>query len=497
MEPKGRIRIQLCALVIALLVGTVGNGEIQNNELQIVFMEPETSQSKEALPAFRQITDAGRLKTYHEWLNNDAARWAFDLYQQAWKIGYKDIPAMAANPVYYIAIVPDGNHAKIGFELSGQTDKQTLSDSTYIELDPDEWVFKTTLLHETGHMILAIFNGGKEIPKKDIAPIPHSTAALTDRGTAFDEGFAIHLETLAAHFLNDPTIQNRYDHQQFAFGVPSMLGEYHRTAGDLLSYSQTRTRYVEVRENNFAFASAFKGPDYFRVQLEKTRDYSELRNANQLLQSEGFYATFFFGYLVRGNSVSREMVSARQTKMLETLAAMLGSGKQDADSSFLVNFVEEFVKRYPKEAKEILDVFLDLSHGVFVDSHAATLWRDHYLAALSFDLAEAKNQDIETARNQWRVESLKDPGILYSRLGPQLRIEVPEISILLVSFEEPAPLSFDANTVQEGIIRMIPDISDEEVRIWLAQRNEKPFASFDDFKKRCPLDDKVTRQFKY
>ena len=386
---------------------------------------------------------------------------------------------------------------KSGIQLTSESGKQTLEHSTYIELDPDEWAFKSTLLHETGHMILAIFNEEKEIPKREMVPIPHTTVALTDRGTAFDEGFAIHLETLAAHFLEDPAIRNRYDHRKFSFGVPSMLGEYHRLAGDLFSYSQTQTRYNQVRENSLAFVSAFKGPDYFRVQLDKTRDFSELRNANQLLQSEGFYATFFFSYLVRGDSVSRETVSQRQTKLLETLAATLSGGTLNAEVPFLIQIVKELMNRYPDEAKETADVLLDLSHGVFVDSNAAKLWHDHYIGSLHFDVGEAKNQAIETARDQWRTEVIKNSKVLDSMLGPQLRIEVPEVSILLISFEEPAPLSFDANTVQEGIIEMIPEISDTEVKIWMDQRNAKPFADFDDFKKRCPLNPKALSHLKF
>lgn len=483
--------------VSVFLFCAIAFGQNEENKLRIVFLEPDAASTKDSLPTFRIISDSNRLKTYHEWLNNDAAQWAFALYEQTWKIKYKESPAIATNPVYYIGIVPDGNQAKVGFRLINESGKQTFEYSTYIELDPDEWVFKTTLLHETGHMILAIFNEGKEIPKREMAPIPHTTAALTDRGTAFDEGFAIHLETLAAHFLKDPIIRDRYDHGKFAFGVPSMLGEYHRMAGDLLSYSQTRTRYVEIRENNFAFGSAFKGPDYFRVQLEKTRDFSELRNANQLLQSEGFYATFFFSYLVRGDSVSLETVSQRQTKLLETLAATLKGGILNADTAFLIQVVEESMNRYPDQAKETADVLLDLSHGVFVDPDAAKLWHDHYLGSLHFDVAEAKNEPIETARNRWRTEVTKNSKILYSLLGPQLRIEVPEVSILLISFEEPAPLSFDANTVQEGILKMIPDISDAEIRTWIDQRNAKPFADFDDFKKRCPLDSKALSPLKF
>ena len=380
----------------------------------------------------------------------------------------------------------------MGFRIGNKS----FPDTSYIKLDPDKGAFKATLLHETGHMILAVLNGGKKIPQLGIASIPHTTAALTDRGTAFDEGFAIHLETLAAHYLNDPDIRTRYDHQNFQVGVPSMLGEYHRIAGDLLSYSQSAARYIDVRENHFAFSPAFKGPDYFRVQLEKSRDFTQLRDANQLLQSEGFYASFFFTHLVRGSHPTYDdVVSSRQTKMLEVLSKVLSESKVDGNSPFLLHFVETYMTVYPEEGKEVSDALLDLSHGVFVDKNAAKLWRDHYLGSLRLDFAETENQALESARKQWRTLVSSNPKVLYALLGPQVAVEIPKVSILLIAFEEPAPLAFDVNTVEEGIIRMVPEISDKQKELWITERQKKPFSDFNAFKTRCNLDEKVVDSF--
>ena len=57
---------------------------------QVFFMEPEKSQKEETLPAFRLVTDESKLSTYKKWIDNDAARWAFDLYSRALKIKHKD-----------------------------------------------------------------------------------------------------------------------------------------------------------------------------------------------------------------------------------------------------------------------------------------------------------------------------------------------------------------------------------------------------------------------
>jgi predicted nucleic acid-binding OB-fold protein len=64
---------------------------------------------------------------------------------------------------------------------------------------------------------------------------------------------------------------------------------------------------------------------------------------------------------------------------------------------------------------------------------------------------------------------------------------VSEVKVMLVAFGRAMPLSFDINTVQEGIIRLIPGISDAEVLRWLAERELRPFESVDDFKRRAAL----------
>ena len=71
---------------------------------QVFFMEPEKTQKDETLPAFRLVTDESKLTTYRKWIDNDAARWAFDLYSRALKIKGKDA-------AYYVALVEGGNNS--------------------------------------------------------------------------------------------------------------------------------------------------------------------------------------------------------------------------------------------------------------------------------------------------------------------------------------------------------------------------------------------------
>jgi hypothetical protein len=59
--------------------------------------------------------------------------------------------------------------------------------------------------------------------------------------------------------------------------------------------------------------------------------------------------------------------------------------------------------------------------------------------------------------------------------------------VRLVAFGEGAPLRFDVNTVQDGILHLIPGITEAEVARWTAERAKKPFADAGDFRSRVGL----------
>lgn len=454
-----------------------------------MFLEAVDAESSDSLPILRVVDDPARLETYDSWLDNDSARWALDLYGEALRVSGERGADGAQPDLLPIALVPGGNHAAIGFRLLRPTGRiEERPRAAYVKLGPDDWRFSTTLLHETGHVVLAILNGGRPVPVRPIAAITHSTAALTDRGTAFDEGFAIHLETLAAHLATEAELKNRYRHQQMLFGVwPGYLAEYYRSAADLLTFSQTVARYAEVRDNGFAFESAFTGPDYHRVQLEKERDFASLRDANQLLQSEGFYASFFFAVLARGKSLPAETeIRARLRRTLEAVADGLGARPVDAETPFLLRVLEGFSKADPDGFAEVLDVFLDLSHGVFVDPAATRLWRDFYLASLRLDLERIDRESLEATREAWR-EAARDPARLRSRLGPQIRCVVESVRVETPALGEPTPLSFDANTAQRGVLRLVPGLQEADVDRWLGERGRAPFTDASDLFGRLGL----------
>ena len=454
--------------------------------VQVAFVEPDPLAPAGALPCYRRITDPARVASLTRFLDNAAARWALDLYERARSIAAARGAAAKQPAEYTIAIVPDGDNSAVGFRLKTGTGIEDHPNAAYVQLGPEEWRFSTTFLHETGHVALAMLAGGRQIPRREIAAIPHTLAALTDRGTAFDEGFAISLETLIAQLSNAPDVRRQYHHDQFLFGpAAKMRAEYYWPSADLLTFAQTHARYAAVRDNAFAFAPAFKQPDYLRVQIETARDFASLRDADQLLASEGFYASFFFSILVRGERApSEDTVRFRQNTVLTALAETFATMPFTSEEPFLLHFLTTYKRVSAADWGDVLDVFLDLSHGVFMDADAAALWRGHYLAALGLDLAHLDRARIDAARERWHAAAAADPKVLYARLGPQLRCEVAGREVRLVGLDSVRPLSLDVNTAEEGVIRLVPGITEAEVASWRAQRALAPFASVADFRKR-------------
>ncbi|MGD0871053.1 MAG: type II secretion system protein GspK [Bryobacteraceae bacterium] len=471
-------------LLLTLALATLSSAAWAQNLANVIFLEPvgavdtRGAEIRASMPLYRRVADPAR---YTPWLENQSARYALRLYRAAYEIAHPN----DGTPDYYVALVPGGNHAAVGFRVQTGERIEEHPKQPYILLDAQPDRFETTLLHETAHVAMAMLAGGRQLDGKSVSAIPHTTAALSDRATAFSEGYAIHFETLAAHLFHDDPTRQRFHREQVLFGDGS---EYFHQSSDLASFSQNVARYLDVRDNNFAFEPAFQGPDYLRVQMEKARDFASLRSANQLLQSEGFYASFFFLWVVRGAGIPTDaVIEERERQVLLAMHAMFAEDNWDASSPWLVRFVSAYMKQFPEQKAAMADALNDLSHGVFVDPDAARLWKEHYLATLSLDQKNMNIAGIMAARKKWHDAAVADAHALYSQLGPEIACRLPGTKVRLAAFGEDSPVVFDLNTAPAGILRIVPGISESEVASWIEQRGKQPFLSVEDFKARAGL----------
>ena len=481
MEASGMRYAAPFALALTLALPAAGQAT------RFLFVEPDPSAATDPLPALRPVTDPALRQRLQRWTSNEAAAMALETYHQARLAFVGKIIDWAPEPL--VVAVMDGEASTgQGFRLADRATWRTWPRAPYLRLGEEEARWGSVLLHETGHACIMLLASGRELPTLRIAPIPHATAALTDRTTAFCEGFATALETDLAQRATSPAWRARYDHDELRFGVIArMQGEYFRPSGELVSFARSLSRHQEVRDNLFAFASAHIAPDYLRAQLDPARDLATLRDANQLLQSEGFVASVFYGLLHRGPSPSADELFRRLGKLMQAMRDVFAGDALRPDTPLLVEVVRAHAQRFPAERRETLSVLLDLSRGVLLDAEAAGLWQRHYLAALRQDLDQLEVDAINAARRRWLETALANPAALGSRLGPQLACTVAAVTIRLPGMGVEAPLGFDLNTAEEGVLRLLPGITDTEVTRWLSERRRAPFASVDDFRTRVAL----------
>jgi hypothetical protein len=453
----------------------------------VVILEP-VGDHRIPSPVYRRVTSPGTLATLRRFLDNDSARFARRLHHLA-----RQVAAAGRPQPLYIALVKGGNHARMGFRLQGESGHQTAHPRTpYLKLGFRKKRFRTTLLHETGHVVLGLLSGGRGLPSDSLAALPHSTAAITGRVTAFNEGFAIHLETVMAHLSRDPVLQQRY-HRQLRRGRVRLFDlTYFHPARDVLTYAQGYARYVAVRDNEYSFASAHRQGNYYRIQLDRARDLAQLRTADQLLASEGFVATFFFHLALRRHAELRgRHLPQAYGPILRALWRLLTPAGASRHQPLLTDFVTAFGRESPEHGRAACSLLFDLSHGAFFLPSAQARWRRLYRAALRIELGTFKREALALASLRARAvkQCQVDPRRLRARMGPVLPVTVKGVSVTLPRLMggRVVPLTFDANTVQAGVLRLISGMTSAQVSQFIAARDRRPFQNRADLMARGGL----------
>ncbi|HNW42079.1 MAG TPA: hypothetical protein PKN08_09290, partial [Opitutaceae bacterium] len=224
-----------CALAAATLLAA-GTAAGQGSPFH--FVEPDLTAPAGTLPAFRTVTDSARLERLRGWSTNEAALFAAEIYRLAWSAG-RAPGATVAPERLVVAVEADCASTGTGFRLRDGKVWQEWPRAPYLRLGEDAGRFSTVLLHETGHACQILLAGGRTLPGQAISPIPHAVSALTDRTTAFSEGFAIALETVAAQHAVTPALRSLLHPDELLFGPASrMQGEYFRPSVQLATYAQ-------------------------------------------------------------------------------------------------------------------------------------------------------------------------------------------------------------------------------------------------------------------
>jgi hypothetical protein len=443
--------------------------------VELLLVEEVGETAGDRLPLMKSIEDEERLERILSWLDNEAAAFAMRLYAEAWRLSAADADKPAP---FAIAIAVGGNNARQGFLLAGAPEEHRFEKLPYIVLEERSHEFAATLLHETGHSILKLLGptGAYEAP---IGYVQHTTPVVTDRWTAFNEGFAIHLETVYAERVSDPDWRRHFDNRSRTFGERGL----HRTApvSDLRTLAQTRQRFNAVRDNRFAHPTAYRGSDLLRAAIDPERDLARLRNASQLLACEGFVATVFYR-LVTTSSTGDSLSDLDYSKLFQALKTALSRNTPKGRHCWLTDTISALSSLDPKAR----DVFLDLSRGATVSNEVVAIWWELYQAALQVDLAGYRKLE-QTIHEQFRswISSIDSGKLdLNSAVGPEVPVCVVGVSVSPQYYDGEVPVCFDLNAADLAELLAIQGADSNWVDSVVVERIKRPFSNLDDLWER-------------
>jgi hypothetical protein len=464
-----------------------------------------TAPDGKAYPVFRPPRDSTLTQHVREVMQNSFAQQALRLDRYARNLLLHE-PGRGAEqrltePMYLLLSGEEGGFARYGFWLQDQSGANRLVLAGYVDLvvdeeDIDSGNLEEIFSHELGHLILRSLLG--EIhggPSRKM----HQSMTVTDYPTAFDEGYAEHFQPL----VRDATV-NPY------------LRELNKgaTATDLnllwLSRLDQQMRTDGVKRNSFihrkALPTAALEPDPDRCQLfldsETSVDFlsDELKNAQEMMASEGVIATLFYRFvnderlrnryreagfyqpfLAPGVSEIKNAISPYENVNLKLFAAMGKVAAQSVNTHppLIIEIVDAYASLFPEEAEAIYGVFLRTTHGVTTSQELATAFEGAAIAGRRGDIEAFRQQSAAAfALLKATTEQVAhDKLALGANLGPELWVVNSGFKIAPAVWERDRtlPLTLNLNTATEAELMTLPGVDLATAQRLVTERRARGF----------------------
>lgn len=385
--------------------------------------------------------------------------------------------------------VTDGNHCSHYPELN------------YVDLVIDEEILENGELqifsHELGHVmmsnILSNFPHGNSTKQ-------HVSMGITDFFMAFNEGWAIHFERLA------------YDSVDLYKKIMDTNYDYKKDIKRLwLCNSDTELRLNGVLNNIYIYKKLISPIDKLNVDiissiiLEHTStmfDKTSLKNAQEMLSSEGLMATIFHridtnetlqnNYLsedfynnflvcnITSYTDAKKLFTPLENVILKTFWVFYKMKDTINENSIPpIEFIEAWCNCFPKDAPEIIKLFITTTVGKTLGNELSDIYEkmshdgmlghveafvediNEYQHKLTCTCEKILNGDIELSKN----------------VGSELWIENTHVKIpsCLWSQEELLPLNINLNTASIYDLMSFPKIDLQKAIEIIEQRNQKGY----------------------
>lgn len=378
----------------------------------------------------------------------------------------------------YLAI-EDGGFPRHGFWLESDG-SQRYVDQPYVDLvvDADSIAkgdFEEIFAHEMGHVFLR-----RLMPLPDgWSRTPHSSMAITDYPTAFDEGFATHFQGLARRLTRNSTLRE----QELGLASKPFLSYW-------LSNLDRAGRIEGVRRNSFVQARmtppGSDGDALNRANESTAFDMARLRSGQQMLASEGVVATLFYRWLVPGPEQPAAIV-ARYRRLFDALRRP-ATEKTSADAPLFLDVVERYCVKATDDCARVRALTIDTTYGATIGTElprqTQALAERGRVGDMQAYLAQLKQARATLARLQDEVA--RDPRRLHAALRADLWLLARN-----PNKPQAAPddrIAVNLNTAEREALLLLPGLDTAMVdRALDSRRREGGFRDLNDFVRRSGI----------
>lgn len=416
------------ALTLLFLCGLTSAQNGSNSSLatttgQVVIIQP-TGEMINNLPEMVLISDTLQsYKRVNDIVNKSFAKDAVDLYFLAETYLFNKNKIAAIEPAYLALSKNDGGFAKVGFYLKNEEGHIDKANTPYIDIVESriegsyEKLMSITQLypHEMGHLIYSMLNSNSGNYSSKSVDM-HYFSVITDYSTAFNEGFAEHIENISRIFeKNDAIKQGIFsdierikESSQFAingfekdFIFPFRLGYFKISMPFWYQKYENLKRYEHVVQGKAKYLNSTLDLDDIEDQLTIRNagvrpDEKNLRNYVQMLSTEGVISSFFTQFTQ--SEASEHFLEAPFYKpFLTDTTAIINSPKEvftatqnqflkyftvfhehmtidNTSGSEFVDFIEGYLHAFPAEERVIKKVFKEVTGLTYTKDLPPEIW---------------------------------------------------------------------------------------------------------------------------
>jgi len=419
--------------LIILLIATLGfNSHILPAQPDpFIQIMQETGEMREDLPVMELVPETDTLsRMVYRSIRSSFLERFLELYRlcQCYLVGEGILQDV--EPAYLALTDHQGGFAKQGFYLKREAGEPVRKDLPYVDITVQAakgdlhglMSFTQLFPHEMAHVMYRLLSREDSVANNSRSVDMHYFSIITDYPTAFNEGFAEHMENVARHFEENDSIRSgiaadleqierssRHPIDGFTrdFKYPFRIGFY--KAGMINWYQ----KFEDYKRSEYALSGQIRyknkslklndPEEMISYRNAGFPDVGELRNIVQFHATEGAISAFFtalslrelqhanpydslFSDLCANEPLEPDPLQRQFLKYFHVIHHHVV--RNNSSTSQFSDFISGYLEDFPEDKADVLEIYRELTGEEFTPDHPASIWlmvRDHRHRLLVLD----------------------------------------------------------------------------------------------------------------